>query len=136
MPMRHQRQNASNSSATVTRRRFIGSAAAVGAAGVLGFPAILRARGANEKLNIAMIACGGRGRANLNEFKGENIVALCDVNQKNIDAAKRIAPNARTFTDYRKLYDTLKDGEFDAVVVSTPESHHAFATLPALLRKK
>ena len=134
--MKRQPLNSSSHFSKVTRRRFLGGAAALGAAGVLGFPAILRARGANEKLNIAMIACGGRGRANLNEFKGENIVALCDVNQKNIDAAKRNAPNARTFTDYRKLYDTLKDGEFDAVVVSTPESHHAFATLPALLRKK
>src|SRR5947199_4849748 len=34
------------------------------------------------------------------------------------------------------MYDELKDGEFDAVVVSSTEHTHAFATLPALLRKK
>ncbi len=38
--------------------------------------------------------------------------------------------------DFRKLYDELKDSEFDAVVVSGTEHTHAFATLPALLRKK
>ncbi len=46
------------------------------------------------------------------------------------------APHAKQFRDFRKLYDTLKDGDFDAVVVSTTEHTHAFATLPALQRKK
>lgn len=42
----------------------------------------------------------------------------------------------KTFRDFRQLYDKLKDTEFDAVVVSTCEHTHAYATLPALLRKK
>src|SRR5262249_14903964 len=46
------------------------------------------------------------------------------------------APQAKQFRDFRKLYDELKDSEFDAVVVSSTEHTHAFATLPALLRKK
>ena len=77
-----------------------------------------------------MIGSGGRGRRNLAEFKSENIVALCDVNENNLNSAAQQYPKARKATDFRKLFDHQK--EFDAVVVSTCEHTHAFATLPAL----
>ncbi len=60
----------------------------------------------------------------------ENIVALCDVNQKNLNRAAQKFPKARKVVDFRKLYDHAN--EFDAVVVSICEHTHAFATLPAL----
>ncbi len=72
----------------------------------------------------------------MKEMLGENIVALCDVNARNLAAAAETTRNAKTFRDFRKLFDELKDAEFDAVVVSTTEHTHAFATLPALQRKK
>jgi predicted dehydrogenase len=103
---------------------------------VLGLPSVGRSKSANEKLNIVIIGCGGRGAANMQEMLGENIVALCDVNEHNLLQAATRAPRARKFRDFRKLYDELKDGDFDAVVVSTTEHTHAFATLPALQRKK
>jgi len=118
----------------LTRRRFLQTTAAGAAA--LGFPAILRSQSPGQKLNIAVIGCGGRGGSNLAEMLGENIVALCDVNANNLAAAALKAPGARQFRDFRKMYDELKDGDFDAVVVSTTEHTHAFATLPALRRKK
>lgn len=124
--------NSSRRSGKFSRRAFVGGTAAA----VLGFPAILRARNLNDKLNVAVIGCGGRGASNLKEMVGENVVALCDVNDAILDAAAHSHPQAKTFRDYRKLYDSLTDGEFDAVVVSTPEHHHAFATMPALKRKK
>lgn len=123
------------SSRRLNRRDFLGATAATTAAW-LAAPAVLRAGSPNDKLNIAVIGCGGRGFANLNSVKGENIVALCDVNQANLDRAQQLAPQARTFRDFRRLYDALRDNEFDAVVVSTTEHTHAFATLPALRRKK
>src|SRR5438105_2703950 len=126
-------------SSSITRRDFVrGAAALAGAAGagVLGFPAILRGKDLNDKLNIAVIGCGGRGASNLGDVSGENIVALCDVNENNLNSAARRLPRAQKFRDFRKLYDTLKDGDFDAVVVSTTEHTHAFATLPALRRKE
>jgi predicted dehydrogenase len=83
-----------------------------------------------------IIGCGGRGDANMKEILQENIVALCDVSEPNLLRAAEKAPQAKKFRDFRKLYDSLKDGEFDAVVVSTTEHTHAFATLPALRRKK
>ena len=116
-----------------TRRQFLRATAAASA---LGFPAILRAQNPGNKLNLVVIGCGGRGAGDMAEVMSENIVALCDVNEKNLGAAAKRAPEAKTFRDFRVLYDTLKDSEFDGVVVATPEHTHAFATLPALRRKK
>jgi predicted dehydrogenase len=120
----------------LSRRKFLAGSAAVTGGALLGFPAILRGKNLNSQLNLAVIACGGRGGANLESVKSENIVALCDVNQNMVKAAQVKCPEAKGFTDYRKMYDALNDNAFDAVVVSTPEHHHAFATMQALKRKK
>ena len=115
--------------ARLSRRTFLTSAAAAGAA--LAAPGFLRARGANEKLNIAMIGSGGRGGANLRQLESENIVALCDVDRAAIGKAATKHTKARQETDFRRLYDQHSK-EFDAVVVSTCEHTHAVATLAAL----
>jgi len=82
----------------LNRRQFV--AAATGA--VLAAPSVLRARNPNDRLNIAMIGCGGRGAANLDAVSGENIVALCDVNQRAINAAAVKFPKARRTSDFRQ----------------------------------
>ncbi len=110
-----------------SRRQFL-SAATAGLA--LGFPALLRAKNPNDKIAMAIIGSGGRGAGNMASVSGEYIAALCDVNQRNLDAAKQKHLQAATFTDFRKLFDKARD--FDAVVVSTCEHTHAFATLLAL----
>jgi len=97
---------------------------------MFGFPAIISTRSPNGKLNIAVIGAGGRGRSNMRRVSSENIIALCDVNDAALAAAKETAPGAKIFKDFRKLYDEVKD--MDAVVVSTAEHTHSFATLPAL----
>lgn len=93
-------------------------------------PAVLQGRNLNDQLRIAVIGCGGRGGSNLRAVESESIVALCDVNQAHLASAAQRHPKARTETDFRRLFDHA--GEFDAVVVSTCEHTHAFATLPAL----
>ncbi|MCB9784199.1 MAG: Gfo/Idh/MocA family oxidoreductase [Candidatus Omnitrophica bacterium] len=113
----------------LNRRKFIQTTAIAGAASVAA-PSILLAKNPNEKLNIAIIGAGGRGAANTSQMVSENIVALCDVNEANLNAAAEKFPKARKFNDFRRLYDEMQD--FDAVVVSTCEHTHAFATLPAL----
>src|SRR5262245_19649999 len=116
-----------------SRRRFLQTTSlATGA--VLSFPAILRAQSPNAKLNLAIIGCGGRGAGNLSEVSSENIVALCDVNERNLQAAAAKHPKARQYADFRKLYEEA--GDIDAVVISCAEHTHAFATLPALKLKK
>ena len=112
-----------------TRRQF-GQVMVSTAVGAMAVPAIVRGRNLNEKLNIAMIGVGGRGADNLAGVASENIVALCDVYEPAIDRAAMNHPQARRYRDFRKLYDHAR--EFDAVVVSTTEHTHAFATLPAL----
>ena len=115
-----------------TRRQF-GRAVAGAAMGVIAMPAIVRGRNLNEKLNIAMIgyaAPSRRGAFNLKQVKSENIVALCDVLDPADDTIAAQYPKAKKYRDFRKLYDHAN--QFDAVVVSTTEHTHAFATLPAL----
>src|SRR5262249_26334027 len=84
---------------TRPRRRFLQTSVAAGAA-VLGAPAFLRARGAIEKLNIAVIGSGGRGGHNLTHFTGENVIALCDVNENFLNKAAEKLPHARKFRDF------------------------------------
>lgn len=117
-----------------SRRTFVGSSLAAGA--VLGLPNIVRAERRAEKLRMVVIGCGGRGGGNLDAVLGEQVVAMCDVNAKTLAGALGKAPGAKGFGDYRRLYDELKPSEYDAVVVSTTEHTHAFATLPALREKK
>src|SRR6476619_7057745 len=68
---------------------------------------------------------------NLNSVSSENIVALCDVNAKALETAAAKHPKAKTYRDFRKLFDD-PSLSFDAVVVSTCEHTHAFATMLAL----
>jgi len=104
----------------------------------LGAPALLRSASPNEKINLAFIGVGGRGGANLRIMtdpksaaaNNVQVVALCDVNNHNLEQAAKKFPQARKITDFRRLYDGPHD--FDAVVVSTTEHTHAFATMPAL----
>ena len=116
-----------------TRRTFIRTAGAAAAATWATGPAILRAQG-GDKLRIAMIGVGGRGRANLKGVASEHIAAVCDVDRNALDQAAALYPQARKEVDFRRIFD--HPGEFDAVLVSTTEHTHAFATLPALQLKK
>jgi predicted dehydrogenase len=114
-----------------SRRDFL--AGASGVAGAMALPSVLWAKSPNEKLNLAFIGVGGRGQANLNTITSagnDNVVAICDVNGSNLGKAKERFPQARAYKDFRKLYDEA--GDIDAVVVSTTEHTHAYATMPAL----
>ena len=115
---------------SLTRRTLLKSSLAGAAATAFTAPSIIRGQNLNDKLDIAIIGAGGRGGGNMRSVESENIVALCDVNRGNLGRAAQRHPKARQFTDFRELFDL--DKLFDAVVVSTCEHTHAFATLPAL----
>ncbi|MEL6105013.1 MAG: Gfo/Idh/MocA family oxidoreductase [Planctomycetota bacterium] len=85
-----------------------------------------------SKLRLAVIGVANRGAANLAGVESENIVALCDVDQGNLEKALKRVPGAELFQDYRVMLDQFKD--LDGVVVSTPDHHHAPATMRALQR--
>ena len=91
-------------------------------------------RAANDRMRVAFVGCGGRGGSNLNSIgrSGDcDVVALCDVSEKALKLAGRQHGRASQFRDFRKMYDAMSS-QIDAVVVSTAEHTHAFATMPAL----
>ncbi len=113
------------------RRRFLKTTSAI-TLGVWGATARpTRAAGPNEKLNIACIGTANRAAEDINGIKGENIVALCDVDENYLNRAKANFPDARTYTDYREMIETEGD-KIDAVMVGTADHHHAPASLRAI----
>ena len=121
-------------SSKMKRRTFLKHGVAMGA-GLTVIPSgVLRAgQSPNDKLDIAAIGVGGRGGANLNSVKSENIVALCDVNEKNLASAAARFPKAKTYIDWRKC---LEQKNIDAVVCSTTDHTHAFISVWAMNRGK
>jgi predicted dehydrogenase len=86
----------------------------------------------NEKLNVAAIGCGGRGGDDLNAVAAtENIVALCDVDEKQAARAFKRYPQAKKFRDFRKMLDQMHK-QIDAVVVGTPDHTHAAPAVMAM----
>lgn len=107
-----------------SRRKFVG----FGIASALA-PSVVRGESPNGKLNMGIIGSGGRGGANLNGVKAENIHTLCDINRKTLEAVQKRFKGAKTTTDWRKV---VSNPEIDAVVISTADHHHAPAAIAAM----
>ncbi len=123
--------------AQCTRRQFL-RAATLSSAGFMIVPgSVLGLRGATPpsgKLNIAGIGFGGQGAHDLAQMESENIIALCDVDKLQAGRIFTKYSKAKQFADYRKMLDEMK--EIDAVVIATPDHHHAFASMEAIKRGK
>lgn len=114
------------------RRSFIKNAAAF--ASVTMLPSSVWALAKNGKLRTAHIGVGGMGGADLNSISshaGVEVTALVDVDSNALAAAQKLHPRVKVFSDYRKLFDVMKN-DIDAVVVSTPDHSHAPASLMAM----
>ncbi len=113
------------------RRQFIEAAAATAA--LAAMPGVARARSSapSNRLNVALIGVWGRGLAFYHTLARENVVALCDVNEKRFPDALKRFPGAKTYVDWRKCLDQK---DLDAVVICTPDHHHAFIANWALNR--
>ena len=116
-----------------TRRQVLGHLGAAGIASVGSGTVAMTARGAspNDRLNLAIVGCGGQGAENLGKVAGENIVAVCDVDEKRAADAFDHHQKAKRFRDYRKMLDELHQ-QIDAVVVSIPDHMHAPVSLAAM----
>jgi predicted dehydrogenase len=91
-----------------------------------------RVLGANDRIQLGAIGVGDRGRHDMQMFLNNgqvDVVAVCDVYAQQIDLAKQKAPNAKTFSDHRKLLETK---EIDAVLIATPDHWHATCAIDAL----
>ena len=114
------------------RRDFIKNTSAFASLTLL--PSSVWARTKNAKLRTAHIGVGGMGGADLKSISSHPMVevtALCDVDAENLANAKKLHPGAKTFTDYRRLFEELGKN-IDAVVVSTPDHTHAPASMLAM----
>ena len=127
---------------TMTRREFAGAAgAAVGAAAVLGAPAIGTAAQPSEKVRLVLIGAGSRGNQLLDSFlplANVDIVGIADVDDQHagktadrIKKAKGNTPDAAR--DYRGMLDHK---DVDAVIIATPDHWHALPAIQAVLAGK
>src|SRR6516164_10701967 len=118
-----------------SRRRFLKQVAVVGAAMSIPAASWSRVLGASDRLRIASIGTGWKGWSDLTATAASrqvDVVALCDVDEtkQHLGQAAEKYPQARQFSDWRKLLDEQK--EFDAVIVSTPDHMHAPISLPSM----
>ncbi len=117
-----------------TRREFLKRSALAGASFWLARSnATAHSRSPNDKLNIGIVGVHSRGAANMASVATENIVALCDVDENYLAEAAQKHPQAKTYSDWRKL---VEQKDIDAVIVSTTEHTHALASVWAMKRGK
>ncbi len=147
---------------SVTRRGFLETAGAatgaIVAAGTFAHPAVAKVKGANERLNFAILGPGGRAQAHIGhllamkkEGRNVDIVGVCDVwdgydgqvdagNGKKVHLMRGLYPSAKrcgldpndkekVTKDYRRL---LENKDIDAVVIATPDHWHARMAIDAM----
>ncbi|HOS94518.1 MAG TPA: Gfo/Idh/MocA family oxidoreductase [Armatimonadota bacterium] len=122
---------------SINRREFLrkSTVAAAGAA-LLSSTAAASARvvGANDRVHMATIGCGGMGHAHLGALASlraqglVDIVSVCDVWDKRVQSAVA-ATGAKGVRDYRRVLD---DPDVDAVSIATPDHWHAPMAIAAL----
>ena len=121
-------------SGNTNRRDFLKLApAGIAAATAVGGGRASASKGANDKLIVGLIGCGGRGTHDAGLFQNTPNVELkyvCDVDQgRRLAAAQKLGvDSSRALDDLRKILD---DKEIDAVIVGTPDHWHSPASILA-----
>lgn len=120
------------------RRRFISTtSAAVAGLGMTGLP-VPKVRAAdtkhplspNDRPAVALIGCGGRGKADAILSKNFcDIAAVCDVDSTRLADAKKRWSSADTYSDFRKIIDR---DDIDAVICGTQDHWHALISIAAM----
>ena len=122
----------------IGRRDFLRGAGAVAAAAApaVAFPAVVKLRKPNEMLSHAAIGCANQAGYDLSQLalhRDLHVTAVCDVDSRYLDAARRRYPNARFYRNGLEMLE--KEGtKIDSVNVSTPDHTHAQYVIDALAR--
>ena len=127
---------------SMTRRSFLQTSGAA-ALGLTIVPNIVMGKSSSgvtapsDKLNIAVVGPAGRAGSILNSSAaaGENITALCDTDWRRAASVFGRFPNAKKYSDWRKMLDEM-GRSIDAVVVGTPDHNHAIISARAITMGK
>jgi len=120
----------------LNRRGFLHGSTAAGLGYLFTGPAfsVVRAQGSNDRIKVAGIGVGGKGRSDI-EQAGQfmEVVGLCDIDTsaKHLGGAKDKFKDAETFVDFRKMFDKIGK-KIDAAVISTADHTHALAAAMAI----
>jgi len=129
----------------ITRRRFLGAAAAVAAPCVVPATALGKDDSAapSDRIVMGCIGPGGRGRSNTQAFlanPGSRVVAVCDVDTARRLRAKKMVEDyyavrggagRRGCTDHNDFREILDRKDIDAVMIATPDHWHAVMSVMA-----
>ncbi|HNY77054.1 MAG: Gfo/Idh/MocA family oxidoreductase [Sedimentisphaerales bacterium] len=126
-------KKAGASDLSLSRRHFVGAAAAVAAFTYVPKRVLGQAGrdSANNKLNIAGIGVGGQGGSDINGVSSENIAFLCDVDLNRASGTIKKYPNAKVYRDFRVMLEK-EAKNIDAVVIGAPDHIHAPAAIMAM----
>ena len=122
------------SNSGLNRRQFIYYSALAASATALGCArsqAAARVVSSGEKLRIAAVGGGGKGESDVSCCGKEEIVAICDVDEKQAAKSLQAHPNAKYYQDWRKMLEK-EAKNIDAVTVSTPDHCHAIVASHAI----
>lgn len=117
-----------------SRRSFLQTSAAIGAGYFVaaGTQRQARAYFAPDKVRIACVGVGGKGSSDSDDSgKNGEVVAICDVDEKQLASKAKKWPGAKQYRDFRKMLEEM-DKSIDAVTVSTPDHTHAAAAVMAM----
>ncbi len=120
-----------------TRRQFLQTTAATGFGYWLAAGAVAKeSRSPNARIAMASIGLNGKGLSDSRDAgRAGDMVAICDVDENNLNAASVTFPKAKKYYDFRKMLEEMEKS-IDAVTVSTPDHCHAPAAALAMRMKK
>jgi predicted dehydrogenase len=119
-----------------SRRQFVKTTAALGAGYWIADRAAAASKSPNEGVAFACIGVDGKGHEDSNDAgRLGDVVAFCEIDANRLAAATKRFPKAKTFNDFRKLFDTMHKS-IDAATVSTPDHIHAPAAAMAMRHGK
>ena len=118
----------------LSRRHFVKTSAIAAGSASLGAVMAASGAGANDRIRIGVIGCGGHGTGHVHSLvkrsEADNIavVAVSDVYQRRVKRAKEIC-KGEGYMDYRRL---LERKDIDAVLIATPDHWHAKISIDAM----
>ncbi len=115
-----------------TRRRFLKTTATLSIGYWIADRAAADSRSPNERVAFACVGTEGKGHEDSNDAaRLGDVVAICDVDARNRDAAMHRFPKARPFADFRKMFDAMHKS-IDAATITVPDHIHAPAAAMAM----